>query len=194
MSIADELAAAVPPPPRFVDTVQPEVFDLRVLSRLSINARGVNSDEALASLIGRYMYSDLPRTLSEFGAERTITATRLDIDAAARAVKGYNAVFGTPQSDKTGDIREAIGASVQRYQANGNVIDPVAFRQYLERTPVERQTLIYIQQLENMLAELRATGLPAADYRQARRKVLVMIAPGQGMSAEELAKVVERGT
>jgi hypothetical protein len=70
-------------------------------------------------------------------------------------------------------------------------MDGSKFRQYIETTPTEQETLAAVQKLEVMLADVKKLGLPSVEYRQARERVLTTLASSK-LPADQLAKAVEK--
>jgi len=169
-------------PPRFNDTVQPEVFDLRLLARLGVDSRSVNQSEIVASMVGRLLYDDLPVGIDAFALQRFVVATRLDIQNVQRVASIYDSVFGTPGQDRTAQIASDLAASASRFagrdqgrdqgNAPASPVDAAAFRAYLSSTQAEAATLAHVRSLESLLAEMRTLGLSGREFAQARLRLL----------------------
>jgi hypothetical protein len=155
----------------------------------------VSRDEALAAMAGQYFYSDLPATTDSFQNERVYRATRIDPKAIRRVVNRYGDLIGEPESDQTTRIARSLGASANRYfsLSQAGAIDPATFREYLQTSIGEGESLSYIQQLEGLLADMKSLGLDGIEYRQARAKLLADIVPKERMTVEQFARVIERG-
>jgi hypothetical protein len=180
-------------PLRFSDTVQPEVFDLRMFGPLGVNARGPSSEEAVAAFMGRYLYSDLPGSLDRYRDDRSFAATRVDIATVSRLVQNHAAVFGAADANQAGAMADALNQSAARYftLTQAAEMDPGGFRRYLESTPQEQAALAHIQKLEGLLASLRNLGLPPVEYNQARERLLASVS-SRRLTPQLLAKVVEK--
>ena len=169
-------------PPRFNDTVQPEVFDLRLLARLGVDSRGVNQSEIVASMVGRLMYDDLPVGIDAFALQRFVVATRMDIQNVQRVASVYDSVFGTSDQDRTAEIAGALAASASRFAAGapgrgpgggpGGAVDAAAVRVFLSSSEAEAATLAHVRSLEGLLAEMRTLGLSGREFAQARLRLL----------------------
>lgn len=170
-----ELAGAIPPPPRFTDTVQPKVYNLALLGSLGIASRGVTSAESRAALTGRYVYDDMPGALERYAEGGTFSATRIDIDAVRRVANAY--MGGVGSAAQAPATSESLGAAASRYMtlSQASSVDPAEFRSYLENTPEEGATLAQIQRLENMLADMRNLGLPPGEAAQARVRLIASL-------------------
>ena len=153
-----------------------------------------DSDEAVASLIGRYMYNDMPASTEGFGADRTYAATRANHKTMSRVAGNFDSIFGANDTPQTAAIAAALAASSQRYFSLNEATepDPGAFRTFLEQSPAEAQTLAYIRNLESLLADLKGLGLTAVEYRQTRNRILSAVAPQGGLTVDQLARAIER--
>jgi hypothetical protein len=187
----DARLAGLTDPIRFRDSVQPKVYDAELMGQVGVASRGVSGDEAREALAGRYMYSDMPASLDTFRAGRTFAATRTDIESVKRLKSAYQGAVGT--AEQASALAKALGDSAQRYMTLHQAMDPVAFRSYVESTPGEKDTLLAMQRLEGLLADVKSLGLPAVEYSQARAKILASLATS-GLTAEQLAKALEKGT
>jgi hypothetical protein len=179
--VSDELAGldrSTRFPPRFNDTVQPEVFDLRLLARLGVDSRGVSQSEAVASMVGRLLYDDLPVGIDAFALQRFVVATRMDIQNVQRVASVYDSVFGTSDQDRTAEIAGALAASASRFAGSrpgrgpGGAVDAAAFRAFLSSSEAEAATLAHVRSLEGLLAEMRTLGLSGREFAQARLRLL----------------------
>lgn len=173
----------LPPPPRFTDRVIPEVFDLRLLARLGVEARGVTREEAVSAHLGRYMYADLPRSAG--GRASSMAATRLDVHAVQRLVARYDEVFGTATQDRTGEIAAALTGAVGRYRTLADAGE-TSLREYLSANAQEREALAFVQRLDALLADMRSIGLPGAELARARERVVGAVLPTQADEAAML--------
>ncbi len=159
-------------PPRFNDTVQPEVFDLRLLARLGVDSRSVSQSEAVASMVGRLLYDDLPVGIDAFALQRFVVATRMDIQNVQRVASIYDSVFGIPGEDRTAQIATDLAQSAARFAGTAPTSDGAAFRQFLSSEQAEAATLAHVRALEGLLAEMRTLGLSGAELAQARLRLL----------------------
>lgn len=187
------MAAATAPPPRFEDSVQPEVFDIRLFTRLAIDARGVSSEEVTQALRGRLVYIDLPANIQDFGSQQPFAATRTDIDLVIRAVRNYSAAFGPGDTAKTNEMAAAIAATANRYfslNAAGQ-FDAQNFRTFLESDPAERQTLEHVQRLQAVLSDVQRFGLTPAELAQTRKKLVAGVAPKDRLTPDQFLAIVE---
>ncbi|MDX2132336.1 MAG: hypothetical protein SFY69_09815 [Planctomycetota bacterium] len=191
--MSDELAAATDFPPEFEDTVQVEVFDLRLLSRLGLTPRATTPDEGRAALTGPLLYNDLPPALALAEAERPYAATRADIALVQRLVDRYDAIFGPPSADRTEQIATDLRSAADRWMslANAGRFDPAAFRRYVETTPAEQTLAQQIGALERLLADMRKLGLTGVEYRMARARLLRVLSPASGVSVDDLGALVQ---
>jgi hypothetical protein len=171
--------------------VQPQVYDAASLSRMGIASRGPSSDEARASIDGRYLYSDMPASLDKYVDGRTFAATRADIASVKRVAQAYNAALGTQAQSEA--MAQTLRSAADRYFTlnQASSLDGAKFRQYIESTPTEQETLAAVQKLETMLANVKALGLPPVEYRQARERILASLA-SKTLPADQLARTVEK--
>ena len=191
--VSDDLAAATDFPPLFKDRVQVEVFDLRLLARLGVPGRATTAAEGRDGLTGPLLYNDLPGDPAAFDADRTYAATRADVKLVARLVMRYNAIFGTPDADRTEEIARELAESTSRWQSleGAGAFDPVAYRRYVETSPAERGLAARIAALEALLNDMRLLGLTPAEYRLARARLLRVLAPNGGPSVDQLAEMIQ---
>lgn len=192
MDASADLNAATSFPPRFRDTVQVPVFDVRLLARLGVNARAVADAEGQEGLSGPLVYDDLPGVARAMALEDTYAASRVDIRWLVRVVNQYNGVFGSSDADRTQEIASGISASASRWFSltQAGRFDGASYRAYLESTSAERTTLVTIRQIEALLASMRRLGLTPGEYRLARARLLEQISP-TGASPEDFAAAIE---
>lgn len=178
--------------PRFTDSVQPRVFDLRLMARVAIDGRGPSRDEALNAIRGRYIYNDLPTSVAGYEAgERTFVATRLNPASVHAAVDRFNELFGPPWQDRTPRVATALVDAANRYRAAGGPASGTPFRAYLEQTPSEAEALGYVRQLQGLVAQLRALGLPSAEFERSRYRLLSELSQLTSMTPEQLLAICE---
>jgi hypothetical protein len=190
--VSADLAGAVESP-RFSDSVQPEAYDLSVLSRIAVLGRGVSDDEALSALVGRAIYSDMPGAINDFSAERTTVAARISRNAATRTSQNFNAVFGAPGEERYQDIGQTLAGSLERFLSTEEAAstDPAAYRRYVAATESEQASQAYLTGIEGVLRELRGLGLTTVEYQEARRRILSAIVTPGGPSVETLTQILE---
>ncbi len=190
------MAGAYPQPPEFVDFVQPEVYDLGSLTRSGVLGRGVTSSEARGAQIGRAIYNDLPENRDRAADPRVSSATRMDVHAVREISAAYDRVFGPPGEERFDAISMALGSAFDEYMrrndlADASRVDPAEFRLWLRSEEALLQTAIYFQELADMLRRLRAVGLSAQEYAEARERVLGAIAPSGGFDVPLLIEILE---
>ncbi|MCA9294640.1 MAG: hypothetical protein KDA20_12585, partial [Phycisphaerales bacterium] len=139
-------------------------------------------------------YSDLPGAPEGFGDALTSAASRFEIHAVMDLVDQYNALFGEPGFDRTGDVAALMSASVNQYMsiADARTLDANGYRQYLnEQAPDPMITNTAIA-LNGLLSRLCALGLTQQEYLAARNKMLAPLAPeGSGYTVDQLALALE---
>lgn len=181
-------------PPQFEDFVIPKVYDIQLLRQVAVDARGVGAGEAGGAAQGRYVYSDLPGAPSEFGNALTSAASRFEIEAVIALVEEYNALFGEPEFDRTGDIAALMSASVNQYMsiAEARTLDANGYRVYLQEQAPDPMITNTAIALNGLLSRLCALGLTQQEYLAARNKMLAPLAPeGAGYTVDQLALALE---
>lgn len=191
--VSDALARAVPELPPLEIPVNPEAYDLALLSRVAVLGRPVSESEALSALSGRALYVDLPASLESFDEERTTAGTRVDPAAANRAARTFNAIFGEPGEERFAEVGSAIAASLERHLSleQAASADPESFRRYLAGTEGEQATRAYVDGLGELMGQLRALGLTEVEFREAQRRILSAIVVPGGPSVEMLAEILD---
>jgi hypothetical protein len=190
--VDEDIAHATSFPPRLRDSVQPPVFDVRLLARVGVNARPVAAEEGAGGLRGPLVYNDLPGAVEAYRDERVYAASRVDIRWLTRVVNQYIGVFGPAEQDRTGEIAADMGQSARRWftLSQASRFDGTSYRAYLESTAGESRTLATILQLESLLGSMRRLGLTPTEFRLARARLLQPILP-EGVAPEDFAQAVE---
>lgn len=177
--------------PEFEDSIQPDVFDVDLLTELAIAARSPNREEAAAALAGRLLYNDLPGRVIDYPGDRTVAATRMDINEVIAVVNTYRGLFGEGGAQSAA-VGERLSASVESFRAaSGNAFDAAEYRLFLETSPEQAPTLATVQQISSLLAGIRGLGLSGVEYKQTRDRLLAGIAGPAGLTPAQFAPVVE---
>ncbi len=191
----EELIDPLAVPPKFKDFVIPEVYNIQLLRQVAVAARGVNASEISGGITeGRYVYSDLPGEPTEFGRILTSAASRFDVHSVIALVDEYNAVFGTAEFDRTGDIAALMSASVNQYMSisEARTLDANGYRDYLYEQAPDPMITNTAFALNSLLSRLCALGLTQQEYLAARNTMLAPLAPEDAAyTVDELALAIE---
>lgn len=191
---APDLAGAEPITPEFEDTTIPEVFDLQLLQRIAIAARNVGPGESQdAAGSRRALYTDLPASPEGFtDAELTSVASRFDRGIVQRVVNTYNGIFGD-EDERVDDVIASIEQARETYFSltDAAEIDPQRFRTMLHEQDDLATANAYVNDLQRLLDELRWLGLTPGEYRQTRARLLGVVASAEGLTVEQLTRVLE---
>src|SRR6185436_5347803 len=117
--------------------------------------------------------------------------SRADIASVRRVAQAYTAAVGAQGNSEA--LAKSLAAAADRYFTlnQASSMDGARFRQYIEATPTEQETLAAVQNLEAMLANVKQLGLPPVEYRQARERILGSLASSK-LPADQLAKALEK--
>ncbi len=178
--VLDQKTLIVPPPsenesfvsqrprdPLFRDTVQPEVYDIALLNRLSVASQGVSGKTSLDGMMGRLIYGDEPETQGDYGTGATMHATRFDIHTAMEIAERYDALFGSDEAPTGNNVRSQVAAAMQGDAGDG----------------------VTIAELRALLSELRGMGIPTTEYQTTCRILCERVTP-EGQSVEDVEQML----
>lgn len=188
------LAGGYPRPPEFVDTVQPEVYNIDALQRVMIASRGVSMDESIAFVDGRALYNDLPGTIDPAGAAVSSVAPRFDIDLVAQTVELYDSLFGVGEEEDVQRVADAVSGAAESYYSTrgGAQASPGDFDAWLASQPGQNAAIAYVQQVRTLLSQMQTLGLTPTELRQSQARLLRQLAVG-GVSLRELSAILAPG-
>jgi filamentous hemagglutinin family protein len=189
--------------PRDVQTLSPERTQaisgaLRdYLREVGIYARDLRTDELIDYLIGRGLYDDVPYQLNPDQGSYQVAVNRLPyapvlpvVDAARKLLfrveldKDGKPVYenGKPKLvSQTEDVAKAIGAAWQGFQDDTKIQShkPAEFRAYLETHQSEDAKFVaaldYLNQIRDLLIQIKSLGLTAAEFEISRNKLLTKL-------------------
>lgn len=186
----DSFVFPVPETPELPDRVQPEVYDLALLSQLAINARGVDAETSVGGMLGRLIYNDMADTP---GASRPMSATRFDIQAVMALVDAYTSVFGDDEASQVAAINEAFNGALDSFaqETGADEVRPDEFAGYLAAQPEQNEARAYAARLGEFVDKLERLGLPGDEYVLVRNQLLSPVAP-EGLTPDEFARVLEQ--
>lgn len=202
-NVSEVIAAAIPRPAQTGDVIRDTIVgqaQFQVLADLGIIPRDLTAIEFVWFLAGRGTYNDIPE---EFGtpAERQIeiARNRLLYDPIAVLTDTYRALFFTENILPDGStalvsrrpqVQKVLQDSYNAYKTNDNdQFDPVAFRQFMQNNPEQRESLAVINGLRQIFRQIHLLGLGPAEARAAVQRVMTDIVP-EGLTSEQLLSVV----
>jgi len=186
--------------PRDVQTLSPERSQaisgaLRdYLREVGIYARDLRTDELIEYLIGRGLYDDVPYELNPDQGAYKVAVNRLPYAPVLPVVDAARNLLFKVELDKDGkpvmengkpkmvsqteDVAKAIGAAWQAYLDDTKIDShkPADFRAYLEAhekdDPKFALALNYLNQIRDLLAQIKNLGITPAEYEVSRNKIL----------------------
>jgi hypothetical protein len=95
---------------------------------------------------------------------------------------------------KSEPVEPVLEQAVTAYQQNAGAsqVEGAKLRSYLEQSPTQAQALVYLNDVRDLLAELRVAGMTPPQFLRAARKLLEEMAP-PNLSAAELGIAAEAG-
>ena len=205
--------------PRDVQTLQPERAAtvagtmLEDLQHLGVNARPATRDELLAYLLGNAIYNDIPMTLTPAYKDMRVAANRLPNSPILPTVSIYRALFfepvvdangaavmnadGTPQMKRRSEkIQASFEVAWDAYTTDDPKGAPEGLRAYLETKksePKMAQSLNYLNQLRELLEQIRSLGLTSAEFNLSKGVIFRELQP-QNISSSDAFMSAIMGT
>jgi filamentous hemagglutinin family protein len=193
-NFAESIAGFIPRESRFNDVGQDTTLSQALftdLTQLGVNPRNLGGDERLANLVGWSTYDDYPERLSGDEPPLFTTVNRLPDERTRDVVRQYRALVTksvtnpetgqvTDQSQKAA-IKKAFEEAVKRYRTARNQptgeIEPVAFREYIDRSPAETEAKTYADQLAKLLRDIELLGLVGKELTLSKQQILRDLRP-----------------
>ncbi len=203
--------------PRDVQTLQPERTQsisgaLReALREIGIYARDLRTDEIIEYLIGRALYDDVPYKLDPGPTDNQVAANRLPYSPVLPTVNMYKQLFFKQAVDEYGKpitengkpklvsqdatIARSFGLAYQAYRTDKvDEATPQGFRAFLEskekdENPNFATALNYLNQLRDLLNQIRNLGLTNNEYETSRKVLLSKVRPVNITEEDLLAAV-----
>ncbi|TVQ62659.1 MAG: filamentous hemagglutinin N-terminal domain-containing protein [Phycisphaerales bacterium] len=194
-NVAEALAGAAPR----TDASRSVVSELAVgaaqgeqLQRLGVFPKELTPEQLVEFLVGRAVYMDLnPEAAVQASAAR-VTVDRLSERIVSSVLATYQSVFGdSGGGEREAEIRDRLDEAVNDYLANRSdeIIDPVAFRGFLEFNERHAASAQDVRELRRLFDELSLLGLSPLELGVAREVLLGGIRPDI-MTTEELLGVI----
>jgi hypothetical protein len=137
------------------------------LAALGIVVRPLNAGEERSVLAGRYFYNDAFTVRGRPLASGPVAVNRLDRSAMVAAIKRFDELL-----DAVPDGRGLLSAAWSAYADGSNEPDGAGFRQNLEVTTDRSQALHYLNELREILEQVRISGLSPLEFAAAREAIL----------------------
>lgn len=192
MDTASELIDPTRIGPEFEDSIIPRPYNIELLRRVAIAARGVDRAEA-TDLSERYLYMDLPANPNEQLAA-SIVATRFDIGTVVEVVARYDAVFGTPEASRLAEVASELQSAMGQYLSlnDASTLDPSGFNEFLRTSPDHERAYRDAVALNELLDRLRTMGLTRGEYVETRDRLMDPLVPADAsVSARQLGEALE---
>mgnify|MGYP000232590116 CR=1 FL=1 len=198
-NVAEALAGATPRG----DASRSVVSELSVgaaqseqLQRLGVFPKELTPEQLVEFLVGRAVYMDLnPEAAVQASAAR-VTVDRLSGRIVSSVLSTFQSVFGESGTfEREAEIRDRLDEAVSEYLASAaeEIIDPVAFRGFLEFNERHAEAAQDVRQLQRLFDELSLLGLSNLELGVAREVLLGGIRPDV-MSTGDLLGVIQAPT
>jgi hypothetical protein len=210
--------------PRDVQSFSPERSQaitgalLDQLRQIGIYARGLRTEEVVEFLVGRALYDDVPLKLNPTAEDNQVAANRLPYQPVFPTVAAYQRLFlkivtdekGNPVLDEKGQqkveaqdgtIRNMLGQVWRAYstapETDGKAT-PEGFRAWLETADKGdaryAQTLDYLNQLRDLLAQIKNLGLTNMEFEVSKTTILARVRPSNIRDTDFMAVITGPST
>jgi len=193
--LAEALATAIPsePPSRPVTqqvVLSPALREL--LEQLGIFARDLTAVEQNLLAVGLPVaYDDTVKTDEPQHSDYTVAAARLPDDLVQATVGTYRRVFEKEGKYQDTEARGLLQKAFDAYKATvKEEVDPLAFRQFVEKTPEQKAALDLMNELRTLFAQIANLGLTDIQIRNAEQLVVRGITP-TGLTPEQLVRAIK---
>jgi hypothetical protein len=210
--------------PRDVQSFSPEHSQaisgalLDQLRQIGIYARGLRTEEVVEFLVGRALYDDVPLKLNPTAEDNQVAANRLPYQPVFPTVAAYQHLFqktltdenGNPVLDEKGQqkveaqdgtIRNTLGQVWRAYSSSAEAdgkATPEGFRAWLEgqdkADPKNAQALDYLNQLRDLLAQIKNLGLTNMEFEVSKTTILARVRPSNIRDTDFMAVITGPST